>query len=43
MATMVKTRIIRIGNSRGIRIPKLLLHQTGLSQDVELTEQASSK
>lgn len=32
----VKTRIIQIGNSQGIRIPKPLLEQTGISGDVEL-------
>lgn len=32
----VKTRIIRIGNSQGIRIPKLLLEQSGIVDDVEL-------
>lgn len=32
----VKTRIIQIGNSQGVRIPKLLLEQSGLSGDVEL-------
>jgi antitoxin MazE len=31
-----KTRIIRIGNSRGIRVPKLLLDQAELSEEVEL-------
>jgi antitoxin MazE len=36
MATVVKTRIIKIGNSQGIRIPKLLLDQTNFSEDVEL-------
>ncbi|MCU1327286.1 MAG: peptidase [Bryobacterales bacterium] len=30
------TRITRIGNSRGIRIPKLLLEQCGLTDVVEL-------
>ncbi|PYM17656.1 MAG: AbrB/MazE/SpoVT family DNA-binding domain-containing protein [Candidatus Rokuibacteriota bacterium] len=34
MAT--KTRIVRIGNSRGIRIPKILLDQAQLPDDVEL-------
>ncbi len=29
-------KIIRIGNSRGIRIPKTLLEQTGVSDEVEL-------
>lgn len=32
----MKTRIVAIGNSRGIRIPKLLLEQAGLAGDVEL-------
>lgn len=32
----VKTRIIRIGNSQGIRIPKPLLEQSGLQGEVEL-------
>lgn len=31
-----KTRIIRIGNSRGIRVPKLLLDQAQLPDEVEL-------
>ncbi|RMF67612.1 MAG: AbrB/MazE/SpoVT family DNA-binding domain-containing protein [Alphaproteobacteria bacterium] len=32
----VKTRIIRIGNSQGIRIPKPLLEQSGITDEVEL-------
>jgi antitoxin MazE len=32
----VKTRIVRIGNSRGIRVPKLLLEQADLPDQVEL-------
>lgn len=31
-----KTRIVRIGNSRGIRVPKLLLDQADLPDEVEL-------
>ena len=31
-----KTRIIRIGNSRGIRVPKALLEQAQLLEEVEL-------
>jgi antitoxin MazE len=31
-----KTRIIRIGNSRGIRVPKLLLDRADLPEEVEL-------
>jgi antitoxin component of MazEF toxin-antitoxin module len=30
------TTIISIGNSRGIRIPKLLLDESGLGREVEL-------
>lgn len=32
----IKTRIIRIGNSRGIRVPKVLLDQAELPDEVEL-------
>jgi len=32
----MKTRIIRIGNSRGIRIPKRLLDLSGLEGEVEI-------
>ena len=38
----MKTRIIRIGNSQGVRIPKLLLEQTGLRGDVEICAQNNS-
>jgi len=31
-----KTRIVRIGNSRGIRVPKLLLDRADLPEEVEL-------
>ena len=36
MSPSVRTRIIRIGNSQGIRIPKPVLEQVGLSEEVEL-------
>ena len=32
----MKTNIIRIGNSQGIRIPKILLEQSRLGTEVEL-------
>ncbi len=35
----MKARIVRIGNSQGIRIPKPLLDQTGLSGEVDITAQ----
>ena len=31
-----KTRIVKIGNSRGIRVPKILLEQAQLPDEVEL-------
>jgi antitoxin MazE len=33
----MKTNIVKIGNSHGIRIPKLLLDQLELGEEVELT------
>ncbi len=33
---VTKTRIVRIGNSRGIRVPKVLLEQAQLPDEVEL-------
>lgn len=38
----IRTRIIQIGNSQGIRIPKSLLEQTGLEGDVELAVKDNS-
>jgi len=32
----MKTRIVQIGNSQGIRIPKVILDQTQIGQEVEL-------
>ncbi len=32
----MRARIVKIGNSQGIRIPKPLLEQTGIHEDVEL-------
>ena len=39
MNTSLRTRIIKICNSQGIRIPKLLLDQLGLDEEVELAVQ----
>ncbi len=36
MQTTVKTRIVRIGNSQGIRIPKPIIEQLGFDEEVEL-------
>jgi antitoxin MazE len=32
----VRTQIIKIGNSRGVRLPKLLIDQMGFDNEVEI-------
>jgi len=32
----MKSKIVKIGNSRGIRIPKPFIEQTGLGEEVEI-------
>jgi antitoxin MazE len=32
----MKTRLVRIGNSQGVRIPKTIIEECGLSERVEL-------
>ena len=32
----MKSRIVKIGNSQGIRIPKLLIEQSGIAEEVEI-------
>jgi antitoxin MazE len=34
--SIIKTRIVKIGNSQGIRIPKTLLEQSGIATEVEI-------
>jgi antitoxin MazE len=33
----MRARVIKIGNSQGVRIPKPILEQTGIMGDVEIT------
>jgi antitoxin MazE len=33
---MMKTKLVSIGNSRGVRLPKPLILQAGLTEDVDL-------
>jgi antitoxin MazE len=35
----MKARIVRIGNGHGIQIPRVLLEQSGLGEEVELEAQ----
>jgi antitoxin MazE len=39
MSAGIRTRIVKIGNSQGVRIPKLLLEQSGLGGEVEIEVQ----
>lgn len=41
MSTIIKTRLIKIGNSHGVRIPKVLREQAGLTDAIELEVQGS--
>ena len=36
MDTFIKSRVIKVGNSQGIRIPKLLLEQSGIQENVKI-------
>ncbi len=33
---LMRSRIVRIGNSQGVRLPKLMIEQAGLTEEVEL-------
>jgi antitoxin MazE len=32
----MRSKIVRIGNSQGVRLPKIMIEEAGLSEDVEL-------
>ena len=36
----MRSRIVRIGNSQGVRLPKLLIELAGLTEEVELRAEA---
>ncbi len=38
----MKTRLVRIGNSHGVRIPKPLIEEAGLEGEVELSVRQNS-
>jgi antitoxin MazE len=38
----MKTHLVRIGNSRGVRLPKPLIAQAGLTEEVDLRVQAGT-
>jgi antitoxin MazE len=35
-AEAMKTKLIRIGNSQGVRIPKPLIEESGLTEEIEM-------
>ncbi len=37
MTMMVRSKVVKIGNSRGIRIPRTMLEQAGLTDQVEMS------
>lgn len=37
----IRTRLIRVGNSRGLRIPKVVIEQLGLGGEVEIAVQGN--
>jgi antitoxin MazE len=42
MGTTIRSKVVKIGNSRGIRIPRTLLEQAGLANDVEMTVEGNN-
>jgi antitoxin MazE len=36
MSMMIRSKVVKIGNSRGIRIPRIILEQAGLTDEVEM-------
>jgi antitoxin MazE len=38
----MKTRLVRIGNSRGVRLPKPFIEEAGLSEEVEVRARQGS-
>jgi antitoxin MazE len=37
MTITIRSKVVKIGNSRGIRIPRTILEQAGLTDQVEMT------
>ncbi|MCX6053538.1 MAG: AbrB/MazE/SpoVT family DNA-binding domain-containing protein [Chloroflexi bacterium] len=42
MTMTTRSRIIKIGNSRGVRIPRTILEQVGLFDDVEMVVEGNN-
>ncbi len=42
MSVVVRSKVVKIGNSRGIRSPRTLLEQAGLTEEVEMSVEGDS-
>ncbi|MGB0564462.1 MAG: AbrB/MazE/SpoVT family DNA-binding domain-containing protein [Spirulinaceae cyanobacterium] len=42
MGNAIRTRLVKIGNSQGVRIPKPLLEQSGIQGEVEIEVQGQA-
>lgn len=42
MTITIRSKVVKIGNSRGIRIPQTMLEQAGLIDQVEMTVEDNS-
>jgi antitoxin MazE len=40
MGNIVQSRLVKIGNSQGLRLSKVILEQSGISEEVEIEVQA---
>ena len=38
----MKSRLVRIGNSRGVRLPKALIEEAGLGEEIEIRAEGRS-
>lgn len=38
----MKTKLVRVGNSRGVRIPRPLLESAGLTDEIEMTVEGAA-
>ena len=42
MTMMIRSKVVKIGNSRGVRIPRTMLEQAGLIDEIEMVVEGNS-
>ncbi len=42
MTLMIRSKVVKIGNSRGVRIPRIMLEQAGLIDEVEMVVEGNN-